>query len=56
MQVNDFNQNGFTLKLSEISLNVQFAEDTPATGLGLYRNFRLMNSELRQHFIFNKRI
>ncbi|MGB3637912.1 MAG: DUF4114 domain-containing protein, partial [Rivularia sp. (in: cyanobacteria)] len=43
IEVNNFNQNGFNLKLSEISLNVQFAEDTPATGTKLQAQKELID-------------
>ncbi|MGB3755382.1 MAG: DUF4114 domain-containing protein, partial [Rivularia sp. (in: cyanobacteria)] len=43
IQVNNFNQNGFNLKLSEISLNVEFAADTPAIGTKLQTQKELID-------------
>ena len=43
MQLNDFNQDGFNLKLSEISLNVEFAEDIPAVGTKLQSQKELID-------------
>ncbi|MBV6624359.1 MAG: DUF4114 domain-containing protein [Rivularia sp. (in: Bacteria)] len=43
IQVNNFNQNGFSLGFSEISLNVQFAEDTPKTGTKLQAQTELID-------------
>ena len=43
MQVNNLNQNSFNLKLSEISLNVEFSADTPATGTKLQAQKELID-------------
>ncbi len=43
IQVNNFNQNGFNLKLSEISLNVEFAEDILPTGTKLQTQKELID-------------
>ncbi|MEO1429783.1 MAG: G8 domain-containing protein [Cyanobacteria bacterium J06633_8] len=43
IQVNNFNQQGFSLELSEISLNVQFAEDSPVTGTKLQTETELID-------------
>lgn len=43
IEVNNLNQNGFTFELSEISLNVEFGEDTPATGTELQTQTELID-------------
>ncbi|AFY54653.1 G8 domain-containing protein [Rivularia sp. PCC 7116] len=43
IQVSNFNQQGFSLELSAISLNVQFAEDTSVTGTKLQTQTELID-------------
>ncbi|MEO1187086.1 MAG: hypothetical protein AAFX46_21485, partial [Cyanobacteria bacterium J06636_27] len=43
IKVDNLNQNGFTFELSDISLNVEFAEDTPAIGTKLQTQIELID-------------